>query len=116
MSLTSTPQAGSDGGRTSPSPLNRVDQPETSDKAAVPDRRDEAELLDQGGTNEEQQLRLGMSRVPENHGAAQRSEPHPCRGGKVNLTELKYLKFTEGVNFHIYEIILCPLLQNPTTC
>ena len=87
VSLTSTPQAGSDGGRTSTSPLHRVDQPETSDEAAVPDRGDEAELLDQGGTNEEQQLRLGMPRVPENDGAAQRSEPHTCRGGKVDFSQ-----------------------------
>ena len=86
MSLTSTPQAGSDGGRTSTSPLHRVDQPETSDEAAVPDRGDEAELLDEGGTNEEQQLRLGMPRVSKNDGAAQGSEPHTCRGGKVDFS------------------------------
>ena len=104
MSLTSTPQAGSDGGRTSTSPLHRVDQPETSDEAAVPDRGDEAELLDQGGgTNKEQQLRLGMSRVPENDGAAQRSEPHPCRGGNVNLTELKYLQVNGGCTIECCE-------------
>ena len=85
MSLTSTPQAGSDGGRTSTSPLNRVDQPQTSDEAEVPDRRDEAELLSQRGTNEEQQLRLGMSRVPENHGTAEGSKSDTCRGGKVDV-------------------------------